>query len=168
MGSIHRTICKKRGRIKSRSHGHPSRDTTVNLSKMKELQNLEETRKQLDSATHSHREELERLQMERILQQEDYNTLMLQWKKRQTEVNLRRWWQIVGKSEFTIAGFESGVYRIETTTTHYSTWNHSKEANNTGKYRVNGIICRNKTSRNTFQWTSKQLLRSFKKRTGDK
>ena len=56
---------------------------------MKELQNLEETRKQLDSATSSHREE--RLQMERILQQEDYNTLMLQWKKRQTEVYLMEW-----------------------------------------------------------------------------
>lgn len=41
---------------------------------------------QLESLTHSHREELERMQMERILQQEDYNTLMLQWKKRQTEV----------------------------------------------------------------------------------
>ena len=60
-------------------------------SKMKELQNLEETRKQLDSATSSHREEVERLQMERILQQEDYNTLMLQWKKRQTEVYLMEW-----------------------------------------------------------------------------
>jgi len=63
----------------------------VNSSKMKELQNLEETRKQLDSATSSHREEVERLQMERILQQEDYNTLMLQWKKRQTEVYLMEW-----------------------------------------------------------------------------
>ena len=58
---------------------------------MKELQNLEETRKQFDSATSSHREEVERLQMERILQQEDYNTLMLQWKKRQTEVYLMEW-----------------------------------------------------------------------------
>ena len=53
---------------------------------MKQLQHQEETRMQLESLTHSHREELERMQMERILQQEDYNTLMLQWKKRQTEV----------------------------------------------------------------------------------
>lgn len=56
--------------------------------KMKEVQHLEETLQQLESSTQSQREELERLQMERILQQEDYNTLMIQWKKKQAEVGI--------------------------------------------------------------------------------